>query len=93
MKQKIVLFFSFVLIASGLFAQTKTDKSWAAKKPSLFGIHFDMLDFKTPVILEKQYFSKKWYQIKDLDFGFGLSYWKGLTSRIDFSAKINALDS
>ncbi len=91
MKQKIVLFFSFVLMASGLFAQTKMDRSWAAKKSTLFGIHFDLLDFKTPVSWKNNNSARNATNVKDLDFGFSLSYWKGLTSHIDFSTKINAL--
>ena len=91
MKQKILLFFSFALMASGLFAQANMDKSYAAKKSTLFGIHFNMLDFKTPVSWKNNTSPRNGTTTSDLDYGFGLSYWKGLTSRIDFSAKINAL--
>ena len=89
MKQKLVLLFSLVLMASGLFAQM-SDKS-ATKKGTLFGIHFDAVDFKTPVLWKNTSGGRDVTKIKDMDFGFSLSYWKGLTSRIDFSTKVNAL--
>jgi OmpA-OmpF porin, OOP family len=89
MKQKLVLLFSLVLMASGLFAQ-KPDKP-AMKTGALFGIHFDAVDFKTPVYWKNTSSAREVSGIKDMDFGFSLSYWKGLTSRIDFSTKINTL--
>ena len=89
MKQKLVLLFSLMLMASGLFAQM-SDKS-ATKKGKLFGIHFDVVDFKTPVSWKNTSGAREQTKIKDMDFGFSLSYWKGLTSRIDFSTKVNAL--
>ena len=89
MKQKLVLLFSLVLISSGLFAQV-TDYS-SAKKGTLFGIHFDAIDFKTPVTWKNTSGPRDFTGLKDMDFGFSISYWKGLTSRIDFSTKINTL--
>ncbi len=90
MKQKLVLLFSLVLMASGLFAQD-IDKASAAKKQTLFGIHFNAVDFKTPVSWKNSSTPRNGTKIKDLDFGFGLSYWKGLNPWIDFSARINGL--
>jgi len=89
MKQKLVLLFSLVLISSGLFAQVNDYSS--AKKGTLFGIHFDAIDFKTPVTWKNTSSSRDFAGLKDMDFGFSLSYWKGLTSRIDFSTKVNTL--
>ena len=89
MKQKLVLLFSLVLMASGLFAQM-ADKS-ATKKGTLFGIHFDAVDFKTPVTWKNANTSRDFTGLKNMDFGFSLSYWKGLTNRLDFSAKVNTL--
>lgn len=89
MKQKLVLLFSLVLMASGLFAQM-SDNS-ASKKGTLFGIHFDAIDFKTPVTWKNSNGSRDFAGLKDMDFGFSLSYWKGLTSHIDFSTKVNTL--
>ena len=90
MKQKLVLLFSLVLMASGLFAQM-TDKSTSTKKATLFGIHFDAVDFKTPRTWKNTTSDRSATKTTDLDYGFSLSYWKGLTSRIDFSTKINTL--
>lgn len=88
MKQKLVLLFSLVLTASGLFAQSSDNPT---KKGTLFGIHFNAVDFKTPVVWRNNTGSRDLTKMKDMDFGFSLSYWKGLTSRIDFSTKFNAL--
>ncbi len=89
MKQKLVLLFSLVLMASGLFAQM-ADKS-ATKKGTLFGIHFDAVDFKTPVTWKNANTSRDFTGLKNMDFGFSLSYWKGLTNRLDFSTKVNTI--
>lgn len=90
MKQKLVLLFSLVLMASGLFAQM-TDKSASTKKGTLFGIHLNAVDFKTPVTWKNTTSGRFTTKTSELDYGFSLSYWKGLTSRIDFATKINAL--
>ena len=90
MKQKLVLLFSLVLMASGLFAQMM-DKPTSTKKGTLFGIHFDALDYKTPGTWKNTTSDRSSTGTSDLDYGFSLSYWKGLTSRIDFSTKINTL--
>ena len=84
MKQKLTLVLALVLMAAGSYAQTA---SGPAKKPSLFGIHFNALDIKTPVTFQNSSNNRTFTKIRDMDFGFGLSYWKGLTNTIDFSAK------
>ncbi len=84
MKQKLTLVLALVVMAAGAFAQTANGPS---KKPALFGIHFNALDIKTPVTLRNSANNRTFSQIKDMDFGFGLSYWKGLTNTIDFSTK------
>ena len=92
MKQKLVLLFSLVFMASGLFAQTEGGLvTPASKKGSLFGIHFNAVDFTTPETWKNNTSSRDFARVKDMDFGFSLSYWKGLTSRIDFSTKANLL--
>ncbi len=84
MKQKLTLVLALVVIAVGTFAQTA---SGPTKKPSLFGIHFNALDINTPVTFQNSSNNRTFSQLRDMDFGFGLSYWKGLTNTIDFSAK------
>jgi len=91
MKQKLVLLFSLMLMASGLFAQMELKTSNPAKKGSLFGIHFVGADFKTPVTWRNTASDRTSTQSRDLDYGFAISWWKGLTSRVDFSTRINAI--
>ena len=84
MKQKITLFFIAVVFAASAFAQDD-------KKPSLVGIHFNALDIYTPVTLNNSDLPREFTKLKDMDFGFGISYWKGLTRTIDFSGKMGVL--
>ncbi len=90
MKQKLVLLFSLVLMASGLFAQMN-DKSSSTKKGVLFGVHFAAVDFKTPVSWKNASTPRYTTGIRSMDFGFGFSYWKGLNSWMDFSTKLNTI--
>ncbi len=88
MKQKLTLVLMLVVLASSAFAQYGSP----AKKPALFGIHLNALDIKTPETFKNQSVTPRNFSgLKDMDFGFGLSYWKGLTNTIDFSSKLNVL--
>jgi outer membrane protein OmpA-like peptidoglycan-associated protein len=89
MKQKIALVFTLIVFTISAFAQS--DKYASPVKPSLIGIHFNALDIYTPVTLKNSSSSRKFTKLKDMDFGLGLSYWKGLTKTIDFSTRFNAL--
>ncbi len=84
MKQKITMLFMAVLLAAGAFAQDE-------KKPSLVGIHFNAIDIYTPVTLRNSSLPRTFTDFKDMDYGFGLSYWKGITRTIDFSTKLNVM--
>ncbi len=84
MKQKLTLVLALLAMAAGSFAQTSKGPS---KKPSLFGIHFNALDIETPVTFQNSSNNRTFAKLRDMDFGFGLSYWKGLTNTIDFSTK------
>lgn len=84
MKQKITMLFIAVLLAAGAFAQDE-------KKPSSVGIHFNALDIYTPVTFKNSSLPRTFTKLKDMDYGFGLSYWKGLTRTIDFSTKLNVM--
>lgn len=86
MKQKTTLVLALLVMAASSFAQTANGPS---KKPSLFGIHFNALDIETPVTLRNSSNNRTFAKLRDMDFGFGLSYWKGLTNTIDFSTKAN----
>ena len=84
MKQKLTLLITVVLLTTASFAQN-------GKKPALVGIHFNAIDIYTPVTFKSSSTSRTFTDLKDMDFGFGLSYWKGLTRTVDFSTKLNVL--
>lgn len=88
MRQKITLVLAMMVFTAAAFAQEGGD----GKKPPLFGIHFNALDIKTPVTFKNESVTpRNFSKLKDMDFGFGLSYWKGLTKTIDFSGKLNVM--
>jgi OmpA-OmpF porin, OOP family len=88
MKQKLKLLFALAILCTNAFAQN----NWgAAKKGSLFGIHFNMADFKAPTGIKDPITGKVYSTIREMDKGFSLSYWKGLTSKLDLAVKANAM--
>ena len=87
MKQKLTLLLSLLVIVTCASAQMMESKYSSAVKGSLFGIHFNTLDIKTPVTLKSNSGPRRFTRIKDMDYGFSVSYWKGLTKNIDFSAR------
>ncbi len=88
MKQKLALVLSFMVFAVGAFAQMDNNSA-ATKKGKLVGIHFNALDFKTPQSWKNNSSPRFATKLKEMDFGLSLSYWKGLTSKIDFALKLN----
>ncbi|MEP6712086.1 MAG: thrombospondin type 3 repeat-containing protein, partial [Ferruginibacter sp.] len=92
MKQKLTLFLCFALFTTGTFAQMmEGDKFSSNKKGNLLGIHFNAIDFKTPETFKNSSSRRFTTKLRDMDYGASISYWKGLTSTIDFSTKINVL--
>lgn len=89
MKQKLALVLSFLVLGAGAFAQTD-NSSAATKKGRLIGIHLNALDFKTPQSWKNTSSPRFTTKTREMDFGLGFSYWKGLTSNIDFALKLNA---
>ena len=87
MKQKLTLLLSFFAVVSFATAQTMNSKFSSAKKGDLIGIHFNALDIKTPVTLKSSAGTRSFTRIDDMDYGFSVSYWKGLTNTIDFSTR------
>ena len=88
MKQKLTLLLAVAIFCTGAFAQ----QNWAApKKGSLGGIHFNFADFNAPSGIKNPLTGKVYSSIKNMSKGISFSYWKGLTSKIDFSTKINAM--
>ncbi len=91
MKQKFSLLLALGIFSTGAFAQSDMNGSSMDKKASSIGIHFNAVDFKTPVTFKDAGTPRNFYGLKDMDFGFSLSYWKGLTKHIDFSTKLNTI--
>ena len=87
MKQKLILLLSFCIVVATAFAQMMNSKYSSTKKGDLFGIHFNALDIKTPLTLKSSAGNRTFTKIQDMDYGFSLSYWKGLTNTIDFSTR------
>jgi OmpA-OmpF porin, OOP family len=88
MKQKLTLILALTLLATSAFSQKKMSKG--DKKGPLLGIHFNMQDFNSPLQFKNSSTTNGYTPLRDMDKGFSVSYWKGLTSRIDFSLKANA---
>lgn len=88
MKQKLTLVLASALLATGAFAQVNSGSP--DKKPALFGIHLNAVDFITPETFQNNNTERKLAGLRDMDFGLSVSYWRGLTNTIDFAGKVNA---
>lgn len=88
MKQKLTLILALSFFATGAFSQNKMGNN--SKKGSLSGIHFNLQDFNAPIGIKNPSTGKTYSKLSNMDKGFSLSYWKGLTSRVDFSTKLSA---
>jgi OmpA-OmpF porin, OOP family len=88
MKQKLTLILALSLLATSAFTQKKMSKG--DKKGPLLGIHFNMQDFNAPEQIKHPSTGPGYTKLRDLDKGFSISYWKGLTSRLDVALKANA---
>jgi OmpA-OmpF porin, OOP family len=84
MKLKLTLIFALSVFSTTLFAQT-------AKKGQLFGLHYNMSDFNSPTSLKDASTGKGYSKAKDMNKGFSLSYWRGLTSKVDLAVKANVV--
>jgi len=65
----------------------------SALKPRLFSYNISLSDYSLPKQIKDSSFNKafqqkEWYKPANKSFGFGISYWKGLTSNIDFSGTL-----
>jgi len=90
MKQKLTLILALTLLATSAFSQKKKTGN-DNKKGSLFGLHYNMADFNAPIGIKNPSTGKTYSRMKDMDKGFSLSYWRGLTKRLDLSVKGNVL--
>ena len=91
MKQKLTLLLSLLVVVTFASGQMMNSKYSSSKKGELFGIHFNALDIKTPLTLKNSAGTRTFTRIEEMDFGFSLSYWKGLTNTIDFSTRAGLL--
>ncbi len=105
MRQKPVLLLVLLFCVTAAFAQKSSTKFNAAsqkrnnnypsnKKGQLLGFHFLVADFITPTTFKTSpnpinKSERRFPNIKDLSTGMAVSYWKGITPRIDFSGKVN----
>ncbi|HMK04694.1 MAG TPA: OmpA family protein [Ferruginibacter sp.] len=82
MKQKLTLILAITLLATTAFSQ---------KKGTLLGLHFNLADFTAPLGIKDPITGKVYSKFRDMSKGISISYWKGITKRVDFSVKINAM--
>ena len=92
MKPTFILTFLLAFFVMAAIAQKPKKMGFVPgqKKPALFGIDFNLSDFNAP----KNFGSNGNAQslgIADMSAGVSLTYWKGLTPFIDFSAKLNGI--
>ena len=91
MKQKLTLILALTLLATSAFSQKNKKMGNDNKKGPLFGLHFNMEDYNAPLGIKNPGTGKVYNKFRDMDKGFSLSYWKGLTKRVDFSIRANAM--
>jgi outer membrane protein OmpA-like peptidoglycan-associated protein len=88
MKHKLKVLAALAIVCSSSFAQ----KNYLpAKKGQLVGVHFNLADFKAPTGIKAPISGKVYSSVRDMNKGVSISYWKGLTSKIDFSVKANVM--
>lgn len=63
------------------------------KKGSLIGLHFNLADFKAPTGIRDPISGKVYSTVREMDKGISISYWQGLTNKIDIAAKLNTMFS
>ena len=83
---------AFIVFAFSVGAQTPKKKGFipGQKKSDLFGIAFNLSDFNAPKNFSNGSNSTT-LPIADMSAGVSLTYWKGITPFIDFSARLNGI--
>jgi OmpA-OmpF porin, OOP family len=87
MKQKLTLILALSLLATSAFSQKNKKMGSDDKKGPLFGIHFNLQDFNAPLGIKDPITGKVYSPVRDMNKGFSLSYWKGITTKVDFALK------
>ncbi len=93
MKKRLL---AFSLVSLVFAHQADAQGFLSKKKGSLIGFSMNATDFKTPNAIKATSLSdvlkgSDWSKFSNKDFGISLMYWKGLTNKIDLSARYNAL--
>jgi outer membrane protein OmpA-like peptidoglycan-associated protein len=88
MKYTLSLLLAVALFCTGAVAQKNMGLE---TKGSLFGIHFNLADFNGPSGIKDPLTGKVYSSVRNMSKGLSFSYWKGLTSKIDYSIKLNAM--
>ena len=93
MKQKLTLILAIMLLTTSAFAQKMKKKmsSQDGKKGELIGLHFNLADFNAPTGIKDPVSGKVYQTVSQMDKGLSISYWRGITNKVDFSAKVNAM--
>ncbi len=83
-----------LIFAAAVSAQKPADRFASPKKGSLIGLHFNMIDFTTPKVIKATSLNNalkgdSWKRLSNYGYGFSAAYWKGITSKIDFTMKGN----
>ena len=93
MIKKLTFVLVIICLTGSAFAQKKKNskKSTEGKKPELIGLHFNLADFNGPSGIKDPLSGKVYSSIPTMDKGVSVSYWRGLCSKVDFSAKLNVM--
>ncbi len=86
MKKAVRLILALIIICTNTFGQQSQ-----SKKGSVLGLHFNLADFKAPSGIKDPVSGNVYSTIPQMDKGLSLSYWRGLTSKIDVAFKLNAM--
>ncbi len=82
MKLKLTIVVALTVLMSTAYSQ---------KKGQLFGLHFNLSDFNSPASIETPSTGKGYSAVRNMNKGLSVSYWRGITSKIDLSVKANAV--
>jgi outer membrane protein OmpA-like peptidoglycan-associated protein len=91
MKQKLSLVFAVMLISLCGFSQDMESRFAGPKKGAVLAVHFNMADYKAPLGIKSPSSGRVYSTIKEMSKGFSISYWRGLTKKIDLSIKANGM--
>lgn len=87
MKQKLALLTLIAFLSFGANAQMT---GYPEKKGQLVGFHVNALDFKTiETFRDKHSNRRKLAKFSEMDWGLSLGYMRGITKKLDFSAKLS----